>query len=252
MLPKRKIARRIAWLGLVALLLALAWVPAALPAGPVAPLCTLASGQSSLAPETRHGLAAHLRQYPDLDLATPAQRASASRLLEKARTATARWQNVKAANARGFGTRLARRTQGDEGVGYLHAEHRKFSSDRRFLDPRRPEALIYATEPGHRPVLIGAMFSVPRGVRGPTPGGPIDRWHSHIVCMKGHARGLATRADGTCATGATRTQGSEMLHLWFTSDLRSAFAVHAPVPELCRDGLLTPEACRSGVRRHEM
>ena len=44
-----------------------------------------------------------------------------------------------------------------------------------------------------------------------------------------------------------------MLHLWFTKDLRSAFAIHAPVPELCSDGVLTPEACRSGVlERHEM
>ena len=43
-----------------------------------------------------------------------------------------------------------------------------------------------------------------------------------------------------------------MLHLWFTADLRSAFAVHAPVPELCRDGLLTPKACRTGANRREM
>ena len=165
-------------------------MPAALPAKtPV--LCTLAPGQTSLAPATRHGLAAHLRQYPDLALATPTQRKAASRLLERARAATARWGNVKAAKASGFDTHLARRAAGDGAVGYLHAEQRRFSDDRRFLDPRRPEALIYATQPGRKPVLIGAMFSVPRGVRGPTPGGPIDRWHSHLVCALGHKRGLA-------------------------------------------------------------
>jgi hypothetical protein len=43
-----------------------------------------------------------------------------------------------------------------------------------------------------------------------------------------------------------------MLHLWFTRDLRSAFAVHAPVAELCRDRLLTPQACRAGSNGHEM
>jgi hypothetical protein len=43
-----------------------------------------------------------------------------------------------------------------------------------------------------------------------------------------------------------------MLHVWFTADLRSAFAVHAPVPELCRDGLLTAKACAEGAARHEM
>jgi hypothetical protein len=101
-------------------------------------------------------------------------------------------------------------------------------------------------------VLIGAMFSVPRGVRGPTPAGPIDRWHSHIVCMRGDRRGLAPAADGNCPKGTRRTQGSEMLHLWFTKDLRSAFAIHAPVPELCRDGVLSRGACRSGVHGREM
>ena len=96
------------------------------------------------------------------------------------------------------------------------------------------------------------MFSDPRGVRGPTPAGPIDRWHSHLVCTQGHRRGLAPLSSGDCPRGSYLTQGSEMLHLWFTSDLRSAFAVHAPVPELYRDGLLTPDACRSGAHGREM
>ncbi|MEO5633472.1 hypothetical protein, partial [Gaiella sp.] len=60
------------------------------------------------------------------------------------------------------------------------------------------------------------------------------------------------RPDGTCPEGARKAQGSEMLHLWFTQDVRSAFAVHAPVPELCRDGLLTKKACHAGAHRREM
>ncbi len=226
-------------------------VPAAIPAAPAAAVCTLAAGQTSLAPGVRHGLAAHLRQYPDLSLATSAQRAAARNLLERARAAAARWTDVTAAKASGFDTHLAKRAPGDNAVGYLHAEHRRFSADEHVLDANRPESLIYATEPGRRPVLIGIMFSVPRGVRGPTPAGPIGRWHSHLVCMKGDKRGLAP-ADGACAAGSRLGQGSEMLHLWFTRDLRSAFAVHAPVPELCRDGLLTPAACRAGSKGHEM
>ena len=95
------------------------------------------------------------------------------------------------------------------------------------------------------------MFSVRRGMRGPTPAGPIARWHSHVVCVKRDKRGLAP-LDGRCPSGTRKTQGSEMLHVWFTHDLRSAFAVHAPVPELCRDGVLTPQACRAGASRHEM
>jgi hypothetical protein len=163
-----------------------------------------------------------------------------------------RWRDARKAAASGFNTHLARRSSGDDAVGYLHAEHRRYSADKHILDPTRPESLIYATEPGRSPRLIGAMFSVPRGVLGPTPGGPIDRWHSHVVCRRGEKRGLAPLASGACPPGSTLTQGSEMLHVWFTSDLRSAFAVHAPVPELCRDGLLTAKACRAGANRREM
>jgi len=237
-------------LGLLSSGFALVWVPAAVPATP-AVVCILAPGQTSLLPGARHGLAAHLRQYPDLRLATSAQKLAASRLLERARAASTRWTSFRAARAAGFNTHLAKREPGDDSIGYLHAEHRRFSADRHILDVKRPESLIYATQPGHRPVLIGVMFSVPRGVRGPTPAGPIDRWHSHLVCMKAQKRGLSP-VDGRCPPRSRLTQGSEMLHLWFTRDLRSAFAVHAPVPELCRDGLLTPQACRAGSNGTEM
>jgi hypothetical protein len=245
-LSKAKIVR----LGLLAFACALVWVPAAIPADPPI-VCTLAPGQTSLLPGARHGLAAHLRQYPDLSLATSAQEAAARTLLERARAATARWQDVSAARASGFNTKLAKRAPGDNAIGYLHAEHRRYSADRHIVDVKRPESLIYATQPGKRPVLIGVMFSVPRGARGPTPAGPIERWHSHLVCMKGDKRGLAP-VGGGCPKGSRLTQGSEMLHLWFTRDLRSAFAVHAPVAELCRDRLLTPQACRAGSNGHEM
>jgi len=237
-------------LGTIASACALVLVPTASPAKPRI-MCRLAPGQTSLASGVRHGLAAHIHQYPDLSLATTAQKAAARRLLEHARAATVRWQSVMAARASGFNTHLAKRAPGDDSIGYLHAEHRRYSADRHILDAKRPESLIYATQPGHRPVLIGVMFSVPRGVRGPTPAGPIDRWHSHLVCMEGTKRGLAP-VNGRCPRGARLTQGSEMLHLWFTRDLRSAFAVHAPVPELCRNGLLTPRACRAGSNGHEM
>ena len=240
------------WFALVATVCALAWVPVAISAAAPGVLCTLKPGQETLPPETRHGLAHHLQQYPDLALATAGQRLAAERLLDQAREASLRWRSVRAAAASGFDTHLAKRAPGDDAVGYLHAEHRRNSADRRDLAPGRPESLIYATEPGRAPVLVGVMFSVRRGVLGPTPAGPIARWHSHTVCTRGNKRGLTPPASGVCPAGTRLTQGSEMLHLWFTTDLRSAFAVHAPVPELCRDGLLTPKACRSGANRREM
>jgi len=227
-------------------------VPSAMPREPGPVLCTLKPGETTLPPGTKHGLAHHLRQYPDISLATPKQRRAATDLLGRVEEAATRWRSIERAAKRGFDTHLAARAPGDVGVGYLHAEHRRWSADRHDLDPGRPEALIYATEPGRKPRLIGVMFSVARGVLGPTPGGPLTRWHSHIVCVKGIKRGLTPRPDGTCPSGARKARGSEMLHLWFTQDLRSAFAVHAPVPELCRDGLLTKTACRAGGQRREM
>lgn len=243
---------RLTLASLTAAAVGLVGVPAATPAEPLAILCTLKPGETTLPPATKHGLIHHLHQYPEVSLATAKERRAAVDLLRRARQVSARWRNIDVAATRGFDTHLAARAPGDVATGYLHAEHRRNSADRHDLDVGRPESLIYATEPGRKPRLVGVMFSVARGVLGPTPGGPITRWHSHVVCVKGVKRGLTPRPDGTCPAGAKKAQGSEMLHLWFTNDLRSAFAVHAPVPELCRDGLLTEKACRAGVHRRSM
>jgi len=239
-------------LALAALVAGLLAAPAAQPSYVPRVVCTLPPGEKTLAAGTRHGLAAHLAQYPDLSLATAAERRNAERLLARLRATTKRWRDARAAKRSGFDTHLAKRASGDDSVGWLHAEHRRFSADRRILDPARPEALIYATEPGRAPTLVGAMFSVPRGARGPTRAGPIARWHSHEVCVRKDKRGLAPLPNGICPSGTRKTQGSEMLHVWLTHDLRSAFAIHAPVPELCRDGVLTAKACAAGANRREM
>jgi len=198
----------------------------------------LASGEpGKLPPQTLRGPEDRLQEYPTVSLATPAQRAGAERLLAQIRASARRWRRLPDATAAGFDTRTARRRHGDPSVHYLHAEHHVYSQDHVYLDPRRPEALIYANVRGHTLLLVGMMFSMPRGVHGPTPGGPITRWHTHKVCVRGNARGLAPRADGSCPPGTRVRHGSEMLHVWFTHDLRSSFAIHAPAPEL---GLTRP------------
>jgi hypothetical protein len=209
-------------------------------------VCPLAPTSRALLPaDARRGLVSHLRQYPAVELASARQRAAATRLLATLRRRAAPWRDAEPAVRAGFSTRLARRAPGDRTVHYLHAEHRLNSADRRFLDPSRPESLIYANAPARPLVLVGLMFSMRRGLAGPTPGGAITRWHAHLVCVRGDKRGLKPRADGSCPPGATRRQGSEMLHVWFTGDLRSAFAIQAPGPELCRTGLLERDACRA-------
>jgi hypothetical protein len=177
-----------------------------------------------------------------LSLATPAQLAAAKRLRKRIRAEARKWRDPLAAAAAGYAPARLHRPGNAAGL-FLHAENRPFSNNNHYLDPSQPEVLIFANLPGRPLVLIGMMFAVPRGVHGPTPGGPITRWHTHRVCARGLKRGLKPRADGSCPPGAKSRQGAEMLHFWLTRDLRSSYAIHGPVPELCAAGLLYHEAC---------
>lgn len=205
--------------------------------GAIVVVLLLASGPADgekLPPETLRGPAHLLEQYPKLSLATPQQRAAAQRLLADIRASTRPWADPARAVAAGFRVNRVRRNAGNRSLPFwLHAESNQFRRDRRYLDSSAPDTLIYADVAGRPLVLIGVMFSMPRGMHGPTPGGPITRWHSHYVCAEGERRGVTPRADGSCPRGTRRRLGSEMLHVWFTRDLRSSFAIHAPVPELC-------------------
>lgn len=209
--------------------------------------CPLQDGSGTLPASTRRGLIQHLLQYPALQLATRIEHAAAVRLLAEIERAaeTGHWYDASVAASKGFVRRTVRRKPGDRSVHYLHAE---LLSQRRggpLFDPRRPKALIYANSPGRPLVLVGAMYSMKRGEQGPSPGGPITRWHSHLVCAVGEQRGTKPPDSGSCPPGARLRQGSEMLHVWFTGDLRSAFAIRAPEPELCASGLLPAGYCRT-------
>jgi hypothetical protein len=211
-------------------------------------VCKLPAKQKSLPATSRRGLVQHLRQYPEVRLATAGQRLRAERILAQLVDAArdGRWSDVRAAERARYDTRTAPRRAGDRSVRYFHAERPQEPRRGLILNPRRPKALIYANAPGRRLVLIGAMWSTRDGELGPTPAGPIMRWHSHTVCKQGERRGLKPPASGRCPPGSRLTQGtSEMLHVWFTRDLRSAFAIRAPEPELCAAGLLPAENCGS-------
>lgn len=203
-----------------------------------------ASAQTKLPPGALRGPIDSLRQYPTLSLATARQRAAAVRLLDATRRAARAWRDPRAAAAAGFRMRLAPRLAADRSVHWFHSENHRYLQDRRYLDPQHVETLIYANARGRPLVLIGVMFALRRGMRGPSLGGPITRWHTHWVCARGNRRGVASRPDGSCPRGTKGRQGSEMLHIWFTRDLRSAYAVHAPEPELCVARLLPSGYCR--------
>lgn len=221
-----------------AVLLGLALVLATAPAA-------ASPAKGKLPPEALRGPIDQLRQYPKLSLATSEQKAAAQELWETTRAATRGWADPNSARASGFRVHRAPRRAGDVSPHWLHAEHHRYSNDDRFLDPERPEVIIYANTP-HKPlVLIGVMYGMKPGMRGPTVGGPITRWHTHWICARGHGRGFAPRPDGSCPRGTHGRQArNEMLHVWFTHDLRSAFAINPPQPELCVAHLLPAGYCR--------
>jgi hypothetical protein len=227
----------------------LAIAPEAQTATPPALICKLPrESKQKLPPTARHGLIHHLRQYPAVQLATPPQRARAALILARLKAASRRghWSDPRAAERAGYDIRARPRRPGDRRVFFFHAERPQEPRGRSIFDFTRPKALIYANAPEHPLILVGAMWSTRDGEVGPTPAGPIMRWHSHVVCKQGKLRGLKLPASGVCPPGSRLTQGaSEMLHVWFTKDLRSAFAISAPKPELCRDGYLPHDACKS-------
>ena len=147
-------------------------------------------------------------------------------------------------------TRASRpRKSGDRSVFFFHAERRRGAAraDRSSTSRGRRRSST-RTRPAGRSsssARCGARATARSGRRRPAP---ILRWHSHVVCKEGKKRGLKPLAGGRCPPGARLTQGaSEMLHVWFTGDLRSAFAITRPKPELCSAGLLPPRLLRALV-----
>lgn len=140
-----------------------------------------------LPPTALRGELRRLPQYPTLEVATATQRAAAVRLRARLRAAARLWTSPAAAKRNGgFGFRRPRRKAGDTALRWYHAWHRGFHTDRN-LDPKRPDSLVYADVPGHPLVLVGVMYWMPRGTRGPNPGGPITRWHWHRDSRRGSA-----------------------------------------------------------------
>jgi hypothetical protein len=209
-------------------------------------VCKPPPGADKLPATARHGVIDHMLQYPAVERATPKQRRRARSILEQLVRAAERgnWRSTAAAERAGYDTRVGARARGDRLAHFFHAERHEEARTGSIFNAARPKALIYANVPGHPLILVGAMWSTRDGELGPTPAGPILRWHSHIVCKEGKKRGLKPLAGGRCPPGSRLQQGaSEMLHVWFTGELRSAFAIRAPQPELCAAGLLPRGHC---------
>ncbi|HET9809727.1 MAG TPA: hypothetical protein VFQ66_08520 [Candidatus Limnocylindria bacterium] len=143
---------------------------------------------------------------------TPAERAAAADLVQAARVALARYADPAVAAADGY------RVNGLAGIDF-HAANPANEHDDRVLDPAHPETLVYAVAPDGRPVLMGAMFLMPKiGTPGPTIGGPLTVWHAHQhVCFSLTPPALAGLLSplGMCPLGTIDVPvTAEMIHIW--------------------------------------
>jgi hypothetical protein len=203
-----------------------------------------------LPPGALRGELRRLPQYPTLEVANAKQRAGAVRLRAEIRAAARLWRTPAAALQNGgYGFRRPRRKAGFRALVWYHSWHRGSHTDRN-IDPKRPDSLVYADVPGHPAVLVGVMYWMPRGVRGPAPGGPITRWHWHRDCERGKQGLVQPRRDRTCRPGERAVDTNEMMHVWFTGDLRSAYSLHGPVHELCLAALLPAQVCDHPHQSH--
>ena len=143
---------------------------------------------------------------------TPAERAAAAEMVVAARAALARYADPAAAAADGY------RVHGLSGIDF-HAQNEVYERDGRIMDPARPEGLVYAVAPDGRPVLMGAVFSMPRvAAPGPAVGGPLTVWHAHEnVCVSPIPPALTGLLSplGMCPIGSIAVPLTpEMIHLW--------------------------------------
>ena len=148
---------------------------------------------------------------PDRE-ATPAERAAANDLILSARKALARYADISVAAADGYNVK------GIYGIDF-HAQNPANENDGRILDVAHPETLVYAVAPNGQPVLMGAMFLMPKiGEPGPTIGGPLTVWHAHQhVCFSLTPPGLAGLLSplGGCPIGTIdMALTAEMIHIW--------------------------------------
>lgn len=153
---------------------------------------------------------------------TPEQQAMAENIVAVTVMRLGQWADPAAAEAAGF------RSIGDGFTGHEHFVNPEFRNDDTYLDPDRPESLVYDTSSGERR-LVAAMYMVDEGTPladVPDYGGDLMQWHTHEnLCYnaEGQVRGL-TDAEGNCAPGLVQPVPTPMIHVWIEPNECGPFA----------------------------
>jgi hypothetical protein len=160
---------------------------------------------------------------------TDADQAYADRFAERAAAAAVRFVDFDAAVSEGYRQSTP---FGVNGKGPAHFLNVAYALDSAYLDPERPESLIYMPL-GSRKILMGVMFVAPRGAA-PCPAGGLLVWHAHDgVCY--NDGGLIVNvvgADGACAAGQVKRDTQEMLHVWTFDNPDGTYATGLTLPAI--------------------
>lgn len=182
----------------------------------------MADEEGAAMPEHGHG-----SDEADVLAATPRQRAAAQALLDDTTAATSGYRDPAIAEEAGYRFGMV---EMEEKLIY-HVPNPLYRRDGRILDPEHPESLLYARNPAEDSlVLVGVVFRMEEvGVPGLAVGGPITVWHNHTHCMDPttHAE-VSKPMKGSCPDGTVPHTGVDMMHVWFTDDLTTAFNGQRP------------------------
>jgi hypothetical protein len=194
---------------------------------------TAAAGAAGGAAEPGTAGHTHGPNLAPVAAASDDQRARAEALWKASVAGAEPWRDPAAAATAGFRFKDEDKAGQGRPVRFLHVPNPAWRADGRLLDPARPETLVYRNGPGGRLTLVGVMYTAPKGTSGPAVGGPITRWHTHEACRDPGTRAkLGRPVDGACPKGQVLQRSGEMMHVWFTDDLATAFARRAPLAAL--------------------
>jgi hypothetical protein len=157
---------------------------------------------------------------------TAAEQARATSLLRRTILTITKWDDVNVAIKDGF------HSIGDGITGDEHFLHWDWINDNDFLDPNKPEALVYHVNPDGTKTLEAAMYILPNKYNFtnlPDIGGPLTQFHIHNnLCFTNdpvapRVAGL-TNGEGGCNPPLVQFHPNPMVHVWIRNNPCGPFA----------------------------
>lgn len=144
---------------------------------------------------------------------TSAQRARATSLLERTRTALSAYPDEASIVAAGYAWIGDGRRPG----GFQHFVNREYMGDGRMLDPGHIESFVLQVQPDGTKQVVSAMYIAEPGTTMetvPDVGGELTVWHDHQnLCWDGN-RIAGVLVNGVCRPGGTFRATQPMIHVW--------------------------------------